>query len=146
MYKSTPLFKVFRFNVKVWVKFPRKLTLSSEELTFRRYDSTEYAKQISKDCHTMVFNRWHFVATFVPYYLLLLCKRTIRCHLKLNIFNSDKAERYDGQRKHQARFRLSTGINRKFKRSLLNGSTAYIKHTSYGLNFVRSSIIYHLRL
>jgi len=41
---SRPLFlKAFKFNLKVWVKFPKKLTLSSEELNFRRYGSTDYS-------------------------------------------------------------------------------------------------------
>jgi len=42
---SRPIFlKAFRFNLKVRVKFPKQLTLSSEELIFRRYGSTEYTQ------------------------------------------------------------------------------------------------------
>lgn len=40
---GTLFLKAFRFNLKVWLKFPKKLTLSSEELNFRRYGSIKYS-------------------------------------------------------------------------------------------------------
>lgn len=144
-YISGTLFlKAFRFNLKVWVKFSKKLALSSEKLNFRKYGSSKYTQtkfqRIVIRCHLIRDTLLQLSCGNTCYYS---CK-TIKCHLlvlKVNIFNSDKAERYDGQRKHQGRFRLSTGINahRHYLGKLSN-------QAANGLNFVHSNIIHHLRL
>ena len=100
--------------LRVLEKFAKKLILRSKELIFRRYGLTKYALKFQRKVM-----RCHLIGGTS---LQLSCETTcfnsknnaIRAHLlvlKVNIFISDKVERYDGQEKHQGSLRLYTTIS-----------------------------------
>ena len=101
----------------IFIRIPEGAYLEFSRINFQEVRFNEiHSEEVSKDSHAICHLIEALCCNFHTELLVLtfeirLLDPTLILELKVNICISDKFERYDGQKKHQGRLRLSSAIS-----------------------------------